>query len=591
MRRILAGLVCAVVLGGLAFTQSTTQSTQPKPAFPMADIHPSPETQGGGIRIGAFRGAPYVGNGRYEIRNSSLLDLINQAYGIDPEKILGGPNWLEWDHYDINAKLPPDSTPETNKVLLQNLLADRFKLIVHNDTRDLQAYVLTGGKTPKIKPTEGPGDTGCHGQIGGPGVTAMPGGGFSINQLAGPIINTVTCHNETMEAFATYLRPQVSQNGSVNPVTDQTELKGGWDFEFKTTLRLGPMLNAAGADNSAITIFDAVEKQLGLKLTSTKVPLPVIVVDSAQKPTPNAPGVTEAMAVEHPKEFDVADVKPNEPGGRGGRIQITKGGGVNFQNLPLRMLITNAWSLQNNMLITTPDMDAALQAPYTILAKPPASSTNGGSRDEPAADGPRGPGASPDDGESAWLMMRALLEDRFKLKMHKEERPLTAWKLVAVKPKMKKADPSEHTKTAEGPASDGKDPRTATPSRSRLVMFQNVTMDQFADKLMGISAYLSTPVINATNLEGSYDFTLNFSPVGMAGAFPGGGAGGGAGGGRGGLAGPEAIGPVASDAAEPNGAITLFEAIEQQLGLKLVEDKRPVTVYVIDHVEAKPTDN
>jgi len=162
-----------------------------------------------------------------------------------------------------------------------------------------------------------------------------------INQNAGPIINTFTCHNMTMEAFATFLRQQVSQNGSVNPVTDQTELKGAWDFEFKTTLRLG-MMNGGNTDG-AITIFDAVDKQLGLKLTATKVPLQVIVVDSAQKPTPNAPGVTEAMAVEHPKEFDVADVKPNEPGGRGGRIQITKGGGVNFQNLPLRMLINNAY--------------------------------------------------------------------------------------------------------------------------------------------------------------------------------------------------------------------------------------------------------
>jgi uncharacterized protein (TIGR03435 family) len=181
--------------------------------------------------------------------------------------------------------------------------------------------------------------------------------------------------------------------------------------------------------------------------------------------------------------------------------------------------------------------------------------------------------ASPDDNESAWLMMRALLEDRFKLKMHKEERPLTAWRLVAVKPKMKKADPSERTKTAEGPGADGKDPRTAMPSRSRLVMFQNVTMDQFADRLEGISAYRSTPVINATNLEGSYDFTINFSPVGMAGPLPGGG------GGRGGPAGPEAIGPagpgglgpVTSDAAEPNGAITLFEDFEQ-LGIRSVDD-------------------
>ena len=592
MRRILASLACAagvgtVVLGGLAFTQST----EPKPAFVVADIHVTPDTQNGGaVRMGFFGARPWVGDGRYEIRRANLLQLINEAYDVDAEKILGGPNWLEWDSYDINAKLPAESTPETQKVMLQNLLADRFKLVYHNDTRDLQAYVLTAGKSPKIKQTEGPGDNGCHSQLGGPGVTAMPGGGFMINQNAGPIFNTFTCHNMTMEAFATFLRPQVSQNGSVNPVTDQTELKGGWDFEFKTTLNFrGPM--GASSDNSTITIFDAVDKQLGLKLTATKVPLKVLVVDSAQKPTPNAAGVTEAMAVEHPKEFDVADVKPNEPGGRGGRIQVTKGGGVNFQNLPLRMLINNAYGLQNNMLITTPDMDAALQAPYTIMAKPPAPPANAGPRDDPAAAGPQGPmgpQASPDDNEAAWLMMRALLEDRFKLKMHKEQRTLTAWKLVAVKPKMKKADPSERTKQGEGPGSDGKDPRTVTPSRSRLSMFQNVTMDQFADRLEGISAWLSTPVINATGLEGSYDFTISYSPVGMVG--PGGPALGN-GGGRGGAAGPEAIGPVTSDAAEPNGAITLFEAIEQQLGLKLVEDKRPVTVYVIDHVEAKPTDN
>ena len=196
--------------------------------------------------------------------------------------------------------------------MLQNLLADRFKLAFHNDTRDLQAYVLTAGKSPKIKQSEGPGDTGCRGQLGGPGLTAMPGGGFMINQNAGPITNSFTCHSMTMEAFATFLRPQVSQNGSVNPVTDQTELKGAWDFDFKITLRLG-MMNG-GSTDGAITIFDAVDKQLGLKLTATKVPLQVLVVDSAQKPTPNAAGVTEAMAVEHPKEFDVADVKPNEPG-------------------------------------------------------------------------------------------------------------------------------------------------------------------------------------------------------------------------------------------------------------------------------------
>lgn len=174
MRRILASLACAAIVGGLAFTQST----EPKPAFVMADIHVSPDAQNGGaIMINGRRAFPYVGAGRYEIRRASLLDLITQAYGADADKVTGGPNWLEWDTYDINAKLPAESTTETQKVMLQNLLADRFKLVVHNDTKDLPAYTLTAGKTPKIKQSEGPVDTGCRGQIGGPGVTAMPGAG------------------------------------------------------------------------------------------------------------------------------------------------------------------------------------------------------------------------------------------------------------------------------------------------------------------------------------------------------------------------------------------------------------------------------
>jgi uncharacterized protein (TIGR03435 family) len=145
---------------------------------------------------------------------------------------------------------------------------------------------------------------------------------------------------------------------------------------------------------------------------------------------------------------------------------------------------------------------------------------------------------------------------------------------------MKKADPSERTKTAEGPGADGKDPRTATPSRSRLTMFQNVTMKQFAEALPGISAYVTTPVEDATGLEGSYDFTINYSPLGFDRVGPG----------RGGPEG--APGPDnASAAAEPNGGISLFDAIEQQLGLKLVEEKRPVKVWVIDNVEAKPIEN
>jgi uncharacterized protein (TIGR03435 family) len=152
--------------------------------------------------------------------------------------------------------MPRDTSPETQKIMLQTLLADRFKLLIHNDTKDLTSYALTTGKSPKLKPAEGSGDQGCRGQIGGSGVTAMPGGGFQLNPTAGPITNTFTCRSMTMEAFATFLRPQVSQNNSANsasPVVDQTGLKGAWDFEFKTTLQIR-LLNAANSDSSQITM-------------------------------------------------------------------------------------------------------------------------------------------------------------------------------------------------------------------------------------------------------------------------------------------------------------------------------------------------
>jgi uncharacterized protein (TIGR03435 family) len=570
---LLVALIAALIAGG-AFGQTASS----KPAFEKADIHPAIPIQGLGV---GRLGLPYAANGRYEIRNATMLNLITTAYSVDPERVVGGPSWLEWDHFDIIAAMPRDTSPETQKIMLQTLLADRFKLLIHNDTKDLTSYALTTGKSPKLKPAEGSGDQGCRSQIGGSGVTAMPGGGFQLNPTAGPITNTFTCRSMTMEAFATFLRPQVSQNNSANsasPVVDQTGLKGAWDFEFKTTLQIR-LLNAANSDSSQITIFDAVDKQLGLKLTAAKTPLQVLAVDGAtEKPTENLPGVAESLAVQYPKEFEVADVRPSAPAGQGPipiRIQVKPGGGVNFSGLPLQTLVMQAYQVQGQQIIIPPDLQKEMQNRYDIIAKPPES----GSVPAPAA-GSANP--SPEDNDAAWAMIRALLADRFKLVTHQEQRPGTAYKLIAVKPKMKKADPSERTKQVEGPGADGKDPRVATPARSRLSMFQNVTMKQFAAALPGISAYMTngTVVEDATGLEGSYDFTINYSPVGFANRNINGG-------GRGV---PEGANGQ-SAASEPDGGISLFEAIEQQLGLKLVEEKRPVSVFVIDHVEAKPTDN
>jgi len=184
------------------------------------------------------------------------------------------------------------------------------------------------------------------------------------------------------------------------------------------------------------------------------------------------------------------------------------------------------------------------------------------------------PGQPPQaDPATRTKLINKLLEDRFKLKMHTEDRVVPAYTLSSVKPKMPKADPTTRTGCYEGPGPDGKDPRIATPLLSRLLYCRNITMAQFADQLpQQVNGYVHSAVLDKTGLTDAYDFTLSFSAIGIlqdslkASAKPG-------------------------DVADPNGALSLSDAVSKQLGLKLELEKRPAPVLVIDHVEQKPTEN
>jgi uncharacterized protein (TIGR03435 family) len=552
-------LSCASLLCSAAFGQST----ETRPTFEVADIHTSAHT------TNPFMRGPFNRGGRYELRNATMVDLVLTAYGVDADKVLGGPSWLEMDRFDVIAKAPGNSTAETRKAMLQALLADRFKLVVHNDTRQMPAYALTVGKHSQLKEGDGSGDTGCK-------LTFAPSAGPQAGGAPpAPPMLMYACHNMTMAAFAEGMRnmTMASQWLNGNPVVDQTELKGSWDFNFKYSL---PLRGPAAAASDATSLLDAVEKQLGLKLERVKVPMAVIVVDSVnQKPTANSPGVTESLqTVAPPTEFEVADVKPTDPEFKGIRFQIQPGGRVNLEGVTLKFMILQAWNISEEMLVGAPkwlDTDR-----FTIVAK------------VATAGPPAGPGSGPDiDIDTVYLMLRGLLAERFKLATHNEERMVLAYALVAGKPKLTKADPTSRTRFQEGPAADGKDPRTKNPALSRLVTCQNMTMAQFAERLQGIApGYIKSPVTDATGIDGAWDFTLSFSPAGLA-------RGGGGRGGRGGDGGPPPAQPSGDvlAASDPISALSLFEAIDKQLGLRLEPQKRPASVLVIDHVEQKPTDN
>jgi uncharacterized protein (TIGR03435 family) len=106
------------ILATLAFGQNVEP-----PQFLAADVHVSARTQNQFMRV-STRGD------RWELKNASMVDLIGLAYSSNATKILGGPSWLEMDRFDVIARQPPRTAPDTQKLMLQSLLKDRFKLAV-----------------------------------------------------------------------------------------------------------------------------------------------------------------------------------------------------------------------------------------------------------------------------------------------------------------------------------------------------------------------------------------------------------------------------------------------------------------------------
>jgi uncharacterized protein (TIGR03435 family) len=538
MIRAIAAISFLAFLADSAFGQSA--ETTPK--FDVADVHVSPKSNSAYMSGGVLRG------GRYEIRRATMVDLIRTAYGVDDNsKIQGGPSWLDLDRYDVIAKAPPSTTQDTAKLMLQALLADRFQLKIHMGSKQMPAFVLSIGKgKPKLKEADGSGNTGCQGvpQIPQPGTIPY---------------NIVSCRNMTMEVFAQNLRGMASAYVT-NPVVDSTGLTGNWDFDIKWTSRA--LLAQAGADG--ISIFDAVDKQLGLKLEAQKIAMPVIVVDSAnEKPSDNPAGVTTSLPPPAPAEFEVADIKPSAPGANMGGGGLMPGGRIELRGAPLKLLIQIAWDINNpdEMLAGAPRfLDSAH---FDIIAK--ASSVTSG----PAS-------AQQIDIDALRLMFQALLVDRFRMKVHYEERPVAGYVLTAGKPKLQKADPANRTGCHEGPGADGKDPRIANPVLSRLLTCQNMTLAQLAEQLPNLaSGYVHTPVLDSTGLTDPYDFTLSFSAINVL---------------QNGVPGQQ---PATGDsnASDPSGGLSLPDAMNKQLGIKMEMKKRPMQVLVIDHMEEKPTEN
>lgn len=599
----------------VAAPQSMTDAQAP--AFEVASIKPcAPGETGmptGGRGAGA---APTTSPGRLTIQCTTVVNLINRAYvtfgsppplnhpnGTDSSIVQGGPAWASTDRYAIEAKAENAQDVTTlNGPMLRRLLVERFQLKIHEDLKDVPALALTvapgGAKVkavdpasciestpnnsgPRVLRTTASGTPAVYAPDAGPDAKPYCTAGVSPKPPNVAIDITGLPFDRIVRTLSSIIGDR--------PVIDQTGLTGQFSFhvEFAAdeNVRVFPRMPETELP-SGPSIFAAFEKQLGLKLVPTRAPQASLVIDRLERPIdPPSPGASQ--------KFDVVSIKPCDaqnpplpPQGAGSR----QGGGGVVQTTPDRLSVNcatvqrlvatayviNGEALLNNLPANDPDKqfhwiknmpDWAETETYAIEAK--ASQAV----DKAVLLGP---------------MLRALLEDRFKLKLHRDREEVPMYALVVAKTgmKMKPMDPDgclpfdaaapprtlEDQRAFIDELQRGGKPRCGSLTfldgsfqGSRRWIIGGNTMEQFARTL---SNSMDRFVIDKTGVTDRFNIRIEFAPDEHT-------------------IGSVARRPEAETPPSPQGP-TMFKALEEQLGLKLEPTKDQRGFLVIDQIQ-RPT--
>ena len=266
-------LLGAVILG------ATALAAQTPPAFEVASVKPNAS--------GASATASYVQpGGRYTAINVTLRMLMKTAYQIHETQIVDGPGWIDVDRFDVSARAAeaPSAAAfiERARLMLRPMLADRFKLALRNERREIPVYALVvaradGRLGPQFMRTD---TSRCN----GPDVAVVPAAGALEPGQPLPcnmsFLRPTHAGARGTEIFTliTHLR-----NGADRVVVDRTGLAGEFDWDLQWT---GDPL-AVSAAGSGVSLFTAVREQLGLRLEGQRAVVDVLVVERAEKPAPD----------------------------------------------------------------------------------------------------------------------------------------------------------------------------------------------------------------------------------------------------------------------------------------------------------------
>jgi len=268
------------------------QISDPSPTFEVASVKLAPPpAPNAGMSVGCNGGPGSKDPERWTCQNMSVSNLISTAYDLKRYQMPEGDN--QPDRFNITAKLPPGATREQFRVMLQNLLKERFKLELHFEKKEVPGYELVVAKSGKLKEAAPPPDPDS--------LPPWPAGGMQKDKDGFPILPAGrqgmgimngrarwNAPNYTTAQIATFLGNQLNK-----PVVDATGLDGKYDVGM-TWVSEG-IMRAAGPDgappselDAGPTLLMALQDQLGLKLQSKKVTIDYLIVDRIEKkPTEN----------------------------------------------------------------------------------------------------------------------------------------------------------------------------------------------------------------------------------------------------------------------------------------------------------------
>lgn len=284
-------LLSAVAVSIVA--QSPT--AEPRPSFEVASVRPN-TTGSNQVSMGMQPG------GRFTAVNIPLVTLIRSAYRLQDSQLVGAPDWIETERYDITAKAdrdlpppPPFGPPSTGMLMLQSLLEERFTLKVHREVREQPIYALvTAHAPPKLGPNLSKSDVDCT-------VPSALRNAASVAMFEKPVpqcglhmgFGEILGGARTIGLLSNALAQTVQRS-----VVDRSALSGNYDFHLKWTPDIVRQrasgspgetvrVNGIDFDPSGPSIFTAIQEQLGLRLEPTRGPVEVLIIDHIERPAPD----------------------------------------------------------------------------------------------------------------------------------------------------------------------------------------------------------------------------------------------------------------------------------------------------------------